>query len=535
MIAIYCRVSTDEQAKNETVQNQIDFGKKYAELHNLGEIEFFIDEGVSGIIPLEERKDGKRLLDTVHQGLVGEVLLYRLDRLGRSARIILNSVHEIEKFARVKSMTEPFDTHDPTGRFLLTILAGVADLERETIRERTYAGLRRTVARGKWPGHPPLGYQKDKDGLLVPNEELIEGTNITPVELVQLIFRLVGEQQYTTVQVCQYLNALSLPPGVKIQGMGRRKNKNGWAPGYIYNMITNTVYIGTRTFRSKKDEPIVCEVPSIITDELWQKTQTVIKEHSRLNWYKPKYQYLLTGLIRCGICGKIYSGRTVKRYNGQGVYLERSYVCSSKRHSVVRKPCGNSNVSANKIEEYIWGKIVSFIKNPGPELAELMANMPDTNGLAEEAETIKQIAAGKENEKQKILDLYRQGIIPMDDVEEQARRITEEKKALERRQAELKAQIDQFADTSLRIKELHRLIDLLRSKIEKPLSWEGKRQTVMAFIREIIIYPGSRPGEKNHIKIRYFFSNTKDDPGVVNSAEKNNDTALYKLFNSSML
>lgn len=92
-------------------------------------------------------------------------------------------------------MTEPFDTADATGRFLLTILAGVVDLERETIRERTYAGLCRTVAKGKWPGFPPLGYIKDKAGLLIPNETPIEGTSTTPAELVQLIFRLAGEQQ----------------------------------------------------------------------------------------------------------------------------------------------------------------------------------------------------------------------------------------------------------------------------------------------------------------------------------------------------
>jgi site-specific DNA recombinase len=90
-------------------------------------------------------------------------------------------------------MTEPFDTGDATGRFLLTILAGVADLERETIRERTYAGLRRTVANGKWPGFPPLAYIKDKNGILEPNHEPIEGINMTPV--------------------------------VKIQNMGRRQNR----------------------------------------------------------------------------------------------------------------------------------------------------------------------------------------------------------------------------------------------------------------------------------------------------------------------
>ena len=86
MIAIYARVSTDEQARNETIQNQIDFARKYADLHSLGEIEFFIDEGISGVIPIEERPGGQALLSAVRQGLINEVLLYRLERLGRAAR-----------------------------------------------------------------------------------------------------------------------------------------------------------------------------------------------------------------------------------------------------------------------------------------------------------------------------------------------------------------------------------------------------------------------------------------------------------------
>ena len=61
MIAIYCRVSTDEQAHNETITNQTDFARKYCELHGLTGAEFFCDEGVSGVIPLHERPVGAPL------------------------------------------------------------------------------------------------------------------------------------------------------------------------------------------------------------------------------------------------------------------------------------------------------------------------------------------------------------------------------------------------------------------------------------------------------------------------------------------
>lgn len=533
-IALYARVSTDEQARNETIQNQLDFARKYAELHNLGDIEFFTDEGISGVIPLEERPGGKRLLDAVRQGIKTEVLLYRLDRLGRAARVILNAVHELEKHARVKSMTEPFDTADPTGRFLLTILAGVADLERETIKERTYAGLRRTVAKGKWPGYPPLGYRKNKSGILEPNDESINGTSFTPAGLVQLIFRLVGEQQYTTVQVAQYLNALGLPPVVHIQGM-KKKNLNGWSTGYLYNIITNTVYIGERVFKSKLGEPITCEVPALISEDLWHKVQSVIKEHSRLNWYKPKYQYLLTGLIRCGLCGRIYSGRAVERYRKSGPYVERLYLCAGKRQSVNRKPCGNPNVGADRIENAVWDYILSFVENPGPHLDSLANAAPDVSGLTAETESLKELAAGKEVEKQAVLDLYRRGTISLGDVEIQVKRIGDERQALDKRIAELQAQLDQAADISVRIRELKSLLELLRDKIKNPLSWEEKRRIVLNFIKEVIVYPGDKPGQKNKIKIDSHFSVGAGDHDVFNSEQTNNGIMAHKLFNLSGL
>ena len=69
------------------------------------------------------------------------LLVYKLDRLGRATRVILNAIYDLEKYGvKLKSMTEPFDTGDASGRFLLTILTGVADLERSNILEGIWLG-----------------------------------------------------------------------------------------------------------------------------------------------------------------------------------------------------------------------------------------------------------------------------------------------------------------------------------------------------------------------------------------------------------
>ncbi len=171
-LACYARVSSDDQAERGTIQNQIEFATKYCDLHQLGPIEWYKDDGVTGTIPLEMRPDGARLLEDAKTGRLDLLLIYKLDRLGRSARVILNSVYELEQHGvKIRSMTEPFDTGDPSGRFLLTILAGVADLERETILDRMWHGANRAARSGKWLGGiVPYGYRVNEEKYLEVNE-----------------------------------------------------------------------------------------------------------------------------------------------------------------------------------------------------------------------------------------------------------------------------------------------------------------------------------------------------------------------------
>lgn len=531
MIAVYCRVSTEEQTRNETIQNQIDFAQKYAELHQLGTLVFFTDESISGVIPLEDRTGGQDLMDAVRRGQVSEVLLHRLDRLGRSARVILNAVHVIEQHGvRVRSMTEPFDTQDPTGRFLLTILAGVADLERETIKERTQAGIFRAVANGVWPGPAPFGYKKNDDGTLTPDETPINDTGLTPAGVVRMIFHLVGNQGYTTVQVVNYLNSLGIPAASIIQ---RRKNKakSGWTPPPIYRITTNPLYIGEKVLKYK-DQRIECKAPPLIEIDLWYRTRDVVAEHSRNNWYKPTHRYLLTGLVICGNCGRKYSGRSVKRYlSGGREYMERHYLCGSKRY-INTKNCGNPNVNADKLENDVWNRVLSFLNNPGPALEGMIKNVPDGKELCKEKEIIEHALKSKDKERQQVLDLYRRGFIAINDVEEQMSRMTKEREELTGKLRDVHAKIKNQENISARVKELTRLLKLLRLKTEKALSWEAKRKIVMMLVKGITIYPGP-PGKKYDFNIDYYFNPA--GTGLLDHAESiNNDTARNLITSSEI-
>ncbi|HEY9309920.1 MAG TPA: recombinase family protein [Microbacterium sp.] len=113
----------------------------------------YADEGVSGT--LASRPDWDRLIDRLEEG--DEVIVWKFDRIGRNTMNVLEAVKTItDKGAAFRSLTEQIDTSGPMGQAMLTIMAAFAQLERDTIAERTRAGLLAAKAKGKIGGRPSV-------------------------------------------------------------------------------------------------------------------------------------------------------------------------------------------------------------------------------------------------------------------------------------------------------------------------------------------------------------------------------------------
>jgi hypothetical protein len=115
--------------------------------------------------PSRSAQEGQTILEDARKGHFDQLLIYKLDRLGRDTRMILNTVDALEQIGvRVRSMTEEFDTGTASGRLMLTLLSGFAAHEREMIRERSIAGTKRLARAGAWLGGiVPFGYRKEGD------------------------------------------------------------------------------------------------------------------------------------------------------------------------------------------------------------------------------------------------------------------------------------------------------------------------------------------------------------------------------------
>ena len=148
-VAIYVRVSTDEQ----TVAPQLDGLREYAALRQLEIVATYVDEGVSGA--KAKRPGLDRLLEDAHRRRFDAVAVWRLDRLARSVRHLVNLAGDFEALGiDLIVLDQSIDTGTSAGRFLFHTLAAVGELERDLIRERTLAGVSAARKRGVRFGRP---------------------------------------------------------------------------------------------------------------------------------------------------------------------------------------------------------------------------------------------------------------------------------------------------------------------------------------------------------------------------------------------
>ncbi len=159
----YTRVSTDDQ----TCENQRrTISARYAVS------KWFSDDGVSGTVAATQRPGLSELLAYVREGDV--VVVVAIDRLGRNTIDVLSTVEALRaKGVSVVSMREGFDLATPAGKLMLTMLAAVAELERENIKARQLAGLDRAKAEGK-----QLGRAKGIDDAAVATWRHEQGASI---------------------------------------------------------------------------------------------------------------------------------------------------------------------------------------------------------------------------------------------------------------------------------------------------------------------------------------------------------------------
>ena len=215
----YVRVSTEEQAREGvSLENQKAKIKAYAELNELELIEVVADEGLSA--KNLNRPGIKKILDMARNKEIGALVVYKLDRAFRSTIDALEVTKELDNYGiGFHSINERLDTKSPLGKFFFTLIAGIAEMERGIVGERTSDALRRKIEKGEHVGHIPYGYQIEHSELIpyLPEQEVIK------------LARELRERGYTFQDIAEEF---------KTRGIRTKRGKIQWYPTSIRNILT---------------------------------------------------------------------------------------------------------------------------------------------------------------------------------------------------------------------------------------------------------------------------------------------------------
>lgn len=381
--ALYVRVSTDEQAREGySIESQKDSIIHFVKSQGWEVYHLYIDDGYSA--KDLDRPAMQQLIRDAEERKFNVVVFYKLDRLVRSVGDLDRLLKLFDKHnISIRSVTEPFDTTTAVGRFLITLVAALAQWERETISERVVVNMTKKAMSGERNGgRAPFGYDM-KDGELVINEE--------EARLVREIFRMYIDGKGIR-RIVLYLQQFGVDKDIRT----------------VSRMLENPVYCGKlRWGKNSKMHEIISDGPhpAIIDVETFEKVQQLRKQRSQ-EGKRATSPYPFSGVLRCARCGSALSGY-YKKERGT-----KHYICITKKNKgTCNLPMFTEQALTKVFLEMLSPKdpeeFIKLIQN-----AEIKTENEDHTALIAELE--KELSAIKKRKKNWLLALGNGVISPED-------------------------------------------------------------------------------------------------------------------------
>lgn len=405
-IAIYTRVSTDEQAREglslDEQKNRLE-SYFYAMGWNQS-LRYFIDEGFSA--KNIKRPQLQALIEAVKDDQISKVIVTKLDRFSRKLQDLLILIELFQSHGvSFISISESFDTNTPSGRLTLQVLGAVAEFERERIRERVIDNMFHAAKKGQWLTQPPFGYKLvDKELVIDENE----------AKVVRRIFSLYLEDNLGFYAIAKLLNEEGVPSST-----GKE-----WWNRTIKLMLTNPAYKGTTVWNRKNgsspkraendvEKWIIQENThiSIIDPEIWERVQIKSQERS-LPSRSQRSSYLLSGLLKCGLCGGGMShDRAGSKNSKYGVYR-----CSANKN---KGTCSGKVYRANELEQFFKESLYNLSKDFTPQFVPDVKPAKDTVTST----SIQQKVYIAKKRYQRKVEAYTAGLIELNDLEVEKKKL----------------------------------------------------------------------------------------------------------------
>ena len=418
-VYVYTRVSTSIQVDGYSLDAQKSRIQAFATYNDYEIVGEYEDAGKSGK-SIEGRVAFNQMMKDIKSGKddVSYVLVFKLSRFARNAADVLSTLQVMKDFGvNLICVEDGIDSSKDAGKLMISVLSAVAEIERENIRVQTMEGRIQKAREGKWNGgFAPYGY-KLVDGKLEINEE--------EAVAIRKIFDLYVNTPMGSTGIARHLESYG------IKKIPRQNGKNPlFDAGLIRKILQNPVYngkiafgrrtlqkvIGTRNEYKQvnQDDYLLAEGihEAIIDDETWIAAQVKVKsqakKYDRVKYVEDVRTHLLTGIVKCPICGVgLYANKAVKYKKDGTKYKDFYYYACKHRHKLRGHSCTfNKQINEEVLDNAVIEVISKLVKNPKftPLIKERINSKVDTLEVDTEIKNLEKELKKSQATKFKLMD-----------------------------------------------------------------------------------------------------------------------------------
>lgn len=477
MLAIYCRISgKKEEGKDISISVQEGKGIALAKKLDIT-YKVYKDEGVSGTATIEERPSFKEVIKGIENKEITHLFVNDNSRLERNTEERFKILAILKLYDIVLYTEEGIFNYGNEQTALFGNIQSLFDSYLvATTRKKVKEALLKKVQNGETRGILPYGFMKEKT-----SKKMVINSDEAPI--VKKIYELSLSGMGTN-SIAKYLNENGVSTRYNKIGKGtitvtnkytkeettREKKDVVWAGNTIRNIITNPVFKGERKWNKE-----IYKCPAIFTPEYWQDVNDNLKKNANNTGKKVQHKYLFKGLLRCGVCGRNYYGRS--RVNKKDHY----YQCSSKR----TKSCGNRSINIDKLETFIWrrlflqGEFISKIKKEYSKTGFTARLSQISNEIKKKDNEVSKI----EKELEKAIGLVLKEIITDEELIQTRTTLSNKLKFLKEAISQLKKEEYNISSSNEVIEEYQNLFD----KYSENTTFQEKKKLVKDIIKNIAI------------------------------------------------
>lgn len=520
----YKRVSTAMQIDGYSLDAQRARMKAYADFNDYEIVGEYEDAGKSGK-SIEGRLQFRQMMEDVKSGKdnISYVLVFKLSRFGRNAADVLSTLQVMQDFGvNLICVEDGIDSSKDAGKLMISVLSAVAEIERENIRVQTMEGRIQKAREGKWNGgFAPYGYQLVNGKLEINEEEAVA---------VRTIYDQYVNTDIGSNGISKYLENHGIR---KIQ---RQNGKNPLFDAHLVRLILkNPVYCGKIAYGRRKTEKVhgtrneyhLVEQDNfllvdglheaIIPEDVWNAAQVKLvaqaRKYEHVNKGKNERTHLLSGIVKCPICGAgMYGNKSIKHKKDGTKYKDFFYYGCKHRSMQRGHKCDyKKQIREELLDDAVAEVIVKLVSNPNfATMMQEKINMKvDTTAIDQEIENYEKQLRQDYSIKSKLMEEIdnlnpddRHYIRRKADLDDRLYRMYDKIEELESQLIDARAKKTSIEAEKITGDNIYKVL-ICFDKLYFAMNDVERRQLIEALIAEIQIYEERKPNGQWLKSIRF--------------------------------